>query len=276
MIVAALALSMPALADRDYAAEADIACFPPELTDHRPLARQQDVPVDAQLYLVFASDGCINNVEVTLSTGGETLWTESAQVDMASGLVEIDPGALLPDTNYELLTVALGYSETEGDSFRFTTGSGSSEVVEDPPEVTLHSVGGESFPDSNWASYEADFHVTAVPVESGISYIEIIDADDPDRVIQTAFVPETGELDLAARWGGVIQEEVCLAAVQVDASGARTDLGVESCVDADLTTDTSPTDRITSLCSTAGRGTAGLSLALMALVGLVRRRESRA
>ncbi len=276
MIAAVLALSMPALADSYVATEADIACFPPELTDHRPVAEQDGVPVDAQLYLVFAADGCINGVEVTLSTGGETLWTESAQIDHSSGLVEIDPGTLLPETEYELFAVALGYSESDGDSFRFTTGTDASQVVVDPPELTLHGVGGESYPDSDWASYEADFHVSAVPVKSGISYVEILQVDEQDRVIQTAFVPETGELELAARWGGVIREEVCLAAIQVDASGARTDLGAASCVDTELTTESPEGQSPWIACSTAGRGTAGLGLALVALVGLVRRRETRA
>ncbi len=279
MIAAALVLSLPAFAfaDGDAAAEMEVPCFPPELVDHRPLDAQQDVPVDASLYMVFNTDSCYGDVAITVSTQGEALWTETADANNTSGILTVDPEGLSPNTDYEILVVALGYSEDSGTSFSFTTGTETAEVVSEPPEISISGVDAVSYAENAWSdsytTYEVDFYVSAQPVASGISYVEVFDLANLDWPRKTVFVPTTGELDLAAFWIGEEEDEVCFAAVQIDATGARTVLGEMDCVEPDIQRPDQP--GILTSCSTAGSGSGGLGLALLGLLGLVRRRENR-
>ncbi|GEM_PF-3483351 len=277
MITAWILLS-PALAQDDGHAQsetaADVACFAPSLTDHRPVDGQVDVPLDAALMLVFDGDGCINNVQVTVTSPTATVFDDSVTLDQDEPVTLLEGLALAPDEIYTLLAVVLGYTEEEGQSFRFTTGSDSAQVPSAPPTVQLYDVLGTPSDRVN-ATWDAELHVSATPVPSGLSFVEVMDVRSPATTIATAFVPGTGELELAARWVDTLtEEEICLQARQTDATGTPGTWGEPDCMvpaidDSDV--DWSVTEAEGCGCSGSPAPAPGWAL-LLPLVGLARRR----
>jgi hypothetical protein len=222
--------SAPVLAKSVSDTAFDVACSMPQLTDHRPTSGQDEVPPDASVMLAFTGDGCQNQVQVTISNDEHIDFDEEIRINSDGVVLVLDDLALQAEQTYTVLALAIGYTEESADSFTFTTGSEGAVAVFDSPAISIYMLTAE-LTEGDAAIFEAEFHVSATATPSGITLVEVVDSRSVETLLASAFVPGTGELELAARWGTDFDDEsICLQARQIDAWGQAGDWGEPDCL----------------------------------------------
>ncbi len=276
MITAWILLS-PVLADTGSGgAMQDVACLEPSLNAHRPVDGQVDVPIDAAMMLAYTTDGCIQDVWVTVESETEVLFDERIELEVGDPITLIGDLPFEPEETYTLVTTTAGDTAESGQQFTFTTGVDTAVIATTPPVVSLYEVNGTE-KSSEVASWDSEFHVSADPVPSGLSYVEIIDSRNSSVQVATAFVPGTGELELAARWTALpTEEEICLQARQIDGAGIPGDWSAPDCLIPTVEDSTVDWPDVTESCSgcASSRGTPASWALLLPLLGLLRRKRS--
>jgi len=165
-MLTALLLAAPAFAD---VAAIAAPCQPSEPAYSQPAAGAADVPVDA-VPAVFFSVGQCGTGEWTLSlaTAADEAVVASITGTPTDGLLELDAGELVADTDYVLSVIPVDGS-TSPSTIAFTTGVGATEPGANTPQVTAL--------DASWS-----------------------DAGGPVRFDVTALYGESAGADLNVRW----------------------------------------------------------------------------
>lgn len=207
---------------------ADLApCPEPYVTDALPAAGALDVPVDVQPAILWRDDCSLGGSLQMFLEQDETLIAEH-RVDLneghVSGVIRLDAGELLPDTEYRLTARDSMDMETE---WLFTTGSGRVQGTA-APEVTELTM-------QTWSSGEDFVVYTNLYAEVG---------EDPDALSVMLLLDADGSLLSAGTDAGlvlldgreVLAEEPlehCVYVVQEDGAGVRSE-AVEACGEPEL------------------------------------------
>jgi hypothetical protein len=207
----------------DNAAALVVACQPAELTASSPTNGQENVPVDAEIGLIF-SDSCASDpselaLTVEIIMGDEVV--ESAQVTasfpMQSSFVAVKPSqSLLPDTEYSVRV-----QESENSriwDLSFTTGTDTVQHPAGELTASMHSSIWDKHPDGRAVYYQLD--VQAVPDPQDLSTLHLVFDDDPSTFIGSARTDAEGGLEgLHANAVTGKKEAPCVRVVQRDGSG---------------------------------------------------------
>jgi hypothetical protein len=203
------------------------------LIEHRPANLTEQVPYDARILLAFDRDGCSSSqITIEVDSDSDEFWSESLDFEPFTDLVAWLPeGGWTPGTEYLIRVDDDGEDgDTEDNGFGFTVGDAPSEPILTAPTITIYDAWAQERGED--AVFDVDLHVSSQPDALGLSLVQVFDVSDPTMPVATKFATGTGELEVAARLVGSADDvEVCLAALQIDATGQASELGPSTCVE---------------------------------------------
>lgn len=222
-----LTLALTALVAHAVPADMDVACMPLQITQTSPTANAIDVPVDANLSLLFDGDcgGSSDWLIEVVDGSGTALVSETWTWDGAvPSMATIDPASDLP------ANAALTLRATPSD------GGYWSELVEVPfttGEAHVHGIVGlptVAITDATWtrtAQYaETTLDITPADDPDHLSVIKV----QSDSVIQ--YLPGTAPMvGQYFGWGQPLKpDQLCVTVTQIDGAGNASE-PVEACAD---------------------------------------------